>query len=452
MLYWDYPGVESADRLAHSPALDPAQVQLGPAQALARLETAKAPDLVRLNTFQGRPVYRFSVSGEERMVFADTGELPNRSSRELGLATASAWTGQPAGSATLQLNAEEDQWTVPESFRPLRPLWKYSWPNGEQVYVSQVSGEVVQHTTRSSRLKAYLGPIPHWLYFTPLRKHEALWSNVVIWASGLATLAALLGLIVGIWAYSPSRRISIPYSGPKRWHMILGLFFGIVACTWSFSGMLSMDPFPVNRDDSGASALGNALQGTRFDLAPFEAKSPREALAQIGSGLNVKQLDLTFFAGEAVYLATDGKQGSRIVPIHGPAREAFDLERLLDIIRAASQPAGLAELSLIHEYDAYYLDRGRQKPLPVILARMNDREGTRYYIDPRTARIVFGYSSRFWVSRWLYHGLHSLELPWLYDRPALWNAVMLTLLLGGSCLSGTAVILGWRFVRRRRAQ
>jgi prolipoprotein diacylglyceryltransferase len=66
-------------------------------------------------------------------------------------------------------------------------------------------GEVVQYTTTPSRVGAYLGPIPHWLYFTPLRSHQPQWSVVVIWSSGIATHTAILGLVVGLWMYSPSK-------------------------------------------------------------------------------------------------------------------------------------------------------------------------------------------------------------------------------------------------------
>ena len=31
--------------------------------------------------------------------------------------------------------------------------------------------EVVQYTTTGSRLGAYVGAIPHWFYFTPLREN-----------------------------------------------------------------------------------------------------------------------------------------------------------------------------------------------------------------------------------------------------------------------------------------
>jgi len=449
MVYWDYPGINSAERLRRSPVLTPSSVQLSPSEAFARLGISESPEAVRLNSFDGRPAYRFGVDGKEWVVFADSGERPELSSSAISRRTAASWTEQPGQAATVQILTEADQWTVPESFGPLRPLWKYSWPNGEDVYVSQVTGEVAQHTTRGSRIQAYLGPIPHWLYFTPLRKHERLWSRIVIWSSGLATVAALLGLIAGVWVYWPSKRI--PYSGQKRLHMILGLFFGVVACTWSFSGMLSLDPFAQGRDD-GAAALADALRGHRFELAAFGGKHPRQALAQIGSGLKVKELQLTFFAGQAVYLAMDGRQSSKIVPVHGEPRDAFEPDRLLEAIRAASQPAGLLELRLISEYDAYYLDRDRKKPLPVILAQWNDSQGTRYYVDPRTAQIVGAYSSRMWVSRWLYHGLHSIDLPWLYNHRPAWDAVILVLLLGGTWLSVTAVILGFRLLRRKLAR
>ena len=102
---------------------------------------------------------------------------------------ASAWTGQPASAATVEPIEEVDQWTVQSRLRDVRPLWKYSWPNGEQVYVSEATGEVVQYTTTASRLGAYVGAIPHWLYFTPLRKHGPQWSRLVIWSSGIGTVS-----------------------------------------------------------------------------------------------------------------------------------------------------------------------------------------------------------------------------------------------------------------------
>ena len=141
------------------------------------------------------------------------------------------------------------------NLRTLRPLYKYSFNDGQQIYIAGRNADIVQYTTSESRFWAYLGAIPHWLYFTPLRKHQPEWFQFVVWSSAIGTAAALLGIIVAIWMLSPSKRYrhagaptSIPYRGWKRWHTIIGLFFGVVTATWAFSGMLSMGPFDLWND------------------------------------------------------------------------------------------------------------------------------------------------------------------------------------------------------------
>jgi len=461
MMYWDFPSVTPADRLDRSPSLDRATIRVSPAEAYARLgETQPATD-VRLNTFDGRPVYRFRMGRGESVVYADTGARQIDVSKELMLRVASAWSGRPASTATVA-PVDVDQWTVQQSFRNLQPLWKYSWPDGQHVYVSETSGEVVQYTTAASRLGAYLGPIPHWIYFTPLRKHQPAWSRFVIWTSGVGTISAMLGLVIGIWMYSPSKRYRyvggtttrIPYRGQKRWHTILGLIFGLGAVTWAFSGMLSMDPFPMERAGRPAAArrggergdIPQALRG-RLRLGDFGRRDPREALSQL-AGANVKELALTSVAGEPVYLATLARGETRIVPLDGPARDGFDAQRIVEIARTAAGAGGLAEIRVIDQYDRYYIDRLRKRPLPVILAQLNDAEHTRYYIDPKTARVVGGYSSSNWMSRWLYHGLHSLDFPWLYNYRPAWDIVVIAFMLGGTALCVTSLILAWRIVGR----
>jgi hypothetical protein len=136
------------------------------------------------------------------------------------------------------------------------------------------------------------------------------------------------------------------------------------------------------------------------------------------------------------------------VTLDGRVRREFDRHQIARILTNAAGLAGLAELRELAEYDWYYLDRHRTRPLPVILARLNDAEQTRYYIDPRTARIVGTYSSRNWMSRWLYHGLHSLDVPWLYNHRPAWDIVVITFMLGGSALGVTSLILAWRVVGR----
>jgi hypothetical protein len=460
MMYWDFPSVSPADRLERSPALDLLKIRLSPTDAAAKAKV-DPPGQLRLNTFDGRPAYRFRSGGDETIVYADTGDEQIEVSKEMVDRIASAWSGQPAAAAHAEAIEDVDQWTIQTRLRDVKPLWKYSWPDGQEVYVSQASGEILQYTTTTSRWAAYLGAIPHWLYFTPLRKRGHQWSQVVIWTSGIGTFAALLGIVIGVWMYSPSKRYrytgtpaSIPYRGPKRWHTIFGLIFGVGAVTWAFSGMLSMDPFPLQRTGEpaeggrrGAGGIPEALRG-RLRLAAFTAKPPRDALAQI-PGRDVRELELVDVAGQPAYLATLAGGETRVIPVHGSPQFEFGHQQLTEIITKATRSIGFAEIRVLDQYDRYYLDRRRERPLPVILARLQDVEQTRYYIDPRTARVVGTYSSRNWIARWLYHGLHSLDFPWLYDHRPIWDIVVITFMSGGTALSVTSLILAWRVIGRK---
>jgi len=467
MMYWGFPDVSRDDRLERSPALDASKVKLSPAEALKVLGVDDDPGAIRLNTFDGRPAYRIGGFSGQSIVYADTGEEQLAVPMDMVHRAAAAWTGQRVETATVEEMTDVDQWTVQTRLRDLQPLYKFSFPDGQQVYISANTGEVEQYTTTGSRWGAYVGAIPHWLYFTPLRKNGPTWSKIVIWSSGIGTGSAILGIVVGVWMYSPSKKYrnagaptSIPYRGQKRWHTLFGLIFGLGAATWAFSGMLSMDPFPrrTNRATNGGAQIARgvtvdpdsiraALRGD-MSLGAFARKHPKDALAQL-AGQQVKELQLTSFMGAPGYLATLADGTTRIVPVDGEPITGFTPERITDVVKKAAGESGLAEITTIEQYDMYYLDRHRERPLPVVLARLNDAEKTRLYIDPKTSRLVGTYSSSNWMSRWLYHGLHSLDFPWLYNYRPLWDIVVITFMVGGTALCVTSLVLAWRVLGRK---
>ena len=53
------------------------------------------------------------------------------------------------------------------------------------------------------------------------------------------------------------------------------------------------------------------------------------------------------------------------------------------------------------------------------------------------------------MERWLYHGLHSLNFPWLYNYRPLWDIVVITFMAGGKVLCVTSLILAWRLLGRK---
>jgi hypothetical protein len=183
-------------------------------------------------------------------------------------------------------------------------------------------------------------------------------------------------------------------------------------------------------------------------MSDFASMHPRDLLARVPD-LDVRELEFTSFAGTPLMSANlaDGK--SQLLSLDGVKVNGLDQQQILDIVKKSVPDPALLETKVIDQYDLYYLDRTRQRPLPVILALVNDADKTRYYIDPKTARVVATYSNRNWVSRWLYNGLHSLNFPWLYNYRPLWDIVVITFMLGGTALCVTSLVLAWRVLGRK---
>jgi hypothetical protein len=155
------------------------------------------------------------------------------------------------------------------------------------------------------------------------------------------------------------------------------------------------------------------------------------------------------FAGEPVYVLRETPRESRIAPISGDPAMQFDARRIFELVAQAIEPAHIAETRLVTEYESYYVDRRYRLSLPALFLQLDDAARSMYYIDPKTARIMEDYSgagSRW--NRWLYHGLHSIDLPWLYKHRPAWDVCVLALLLGGGALSVTSVVLAAQFLRR----
>jgi hypothetical protein len=225
----------------------------------------------------------------------------------------------------------------------------------------------------------------------------------------------------------------------------------MAAVTWVFSGLLSMEPFDLRRPGaaveptSGVVRIPQAFRG-RTPFGEFVGKDPRQALAQVAN-LQVKELEFTAIVGVPVYLAALGRGESRIIPVEGDPIAELDHQAIIDLVKRAAG-AELAEARVLTQYDAYYLDRRRERPLPVILARLNDADRTRFYINPRNGRIESGYRAGDWIERWAYHGLHSFDFPWLYNYRPAWDIVVITFMVGGTALCVTSLVLAWRVLGR----
>jgi hypothetical protein len=51
-------------------------------------------------------------------------------------------------------------------------------------------------------------------------------------------------------------------------------------------------------------------------------------------------------------------------------------------------------------------------------------------------------------NRWLYHGFHSLDFPFMYYKRPLWDVILILLSLGGIAISVTSALPAWRRLAR----
>jgi hypothetical protein len=355
--------------------------------------------------------------------------------------------------------------------------------SGTEYYVSERTGEPVLRTTAKGRFWGYLSAVLHWLYFTPLRRHNAFWAQFVIWISLAGTVMCALGIAIGIWRYSLSGRFRLrgvqshsPYANWVKWHHYTGLFFGFFACTWALSGALSLDPFTFLETSPPTRAMREAATGGPIDLASLTVERIRAVADTVHRSFPPKELDFLQFLSEPYFIAyappspterapwrnSDisaastlyiDRQHVMVSALH-PERgsvASFEPDRMWDVAKAAMPGVPMADSAWLREYDAYYYSHDGDKPLPVLRIRYADERATWLYLDPQRGIIASRLERASRWNRWLYHGFHSLDFPFLYYKRPLWDFVLILLSVGGIAISITSALPAWkRLVRQSR--
>ena len=478
LMYAGMPALDPAERLARAPVLDLSAARLDVGEAAVRAGFAPARILVGMHG--DRPVYRLAGGGGWTTIYADTGETAGGLGPEQALEIARRFApGHAAGARYDARLTAPDQWTLQSgAFFPLHRV-ALGDDAATVLYISDRTVEPVLETTRRGRLWAWLGAVPHWLYFTPLRSRASFWSDLVIGLSMLGCVLALSGIVWGLWRVAASTayrlrdgRSHSPYAGLMRWHHYAGLVFGLFTFTWIFSGGLSMDPWSWHPGTGATAAQRLALSGGPLRLGPLTADGLRAAAAAIGSSFPPKELEVLQLANEPHVRAADPAGAppgdlalpttlatlrsqvpeQRLVSMLRPEDGAFvrfDDERIEAAAAAAMPGAAVEEAVWLRAYDDYYYDRSRRRPLPVLRARYDDAGATWLYLDPYRGAVARKEERLTRVNRWLYRGLHGLDFPFLYGRRPLWDAVVIGLSLGGILVSVTSAGQGWRRLRRR---
>jgi len=477
LMYAGMPALSNGERLTRSPQLDLSTARVDISQAAVR--AGFMPRRIVVGMHQTRPVYRLAGGGGWATVYADTGEMAAALSPESAVGVVRTFMPEHAETVTYDVRlTEPDQWTLQSgTFFPLHRV-RVNDGRKTMVYVSDRTLEPVMVTTARSRRLAYAGAVLHWLYFTPLRSQTVLWSNLVIWVSILGCVLCLSGLCWGLWRLSFAAVYRLrtgtsysPYAGFMRWHHYGGLFFGVFSFTWVFSGGLSMDPWDWHSGTSQTPLQRDGVMGGSPRLGPLQVRQLQAGLSILADEFEPKELEVVWFSDEVYLWARDPRFGpdesiqlprtlaslstqvedQRLVSIDHPERgtftrfEAREIER---VAQAAMPGSGIVDAQWLRAYDAYYYDGDRRLRLPVLRVRYDDPEETWLYFDPYRGVIARKEDRLTRLNRWLYHGLHSLDFPFLYYRRPLWDIVVILLSLGGILVSVTSVPQGWRRLRR----
>jgi len=432
MMYARMPRLAPSDRHAALEPLDLSTAQLSPGDVIRRHALTDI-DEIRIEMWMGRPVYRLATGGGQLTFSAISGDSIGPLSAADALECARRFAPGARATARYDTRLESpDQWTL--ELRGLLPAHRVALGDAadSHLYISVSSGETILRTTARERRIAYVGAILHWLYFTPFRRNGALWAQTIIWMSMAGTLLCVLGLIWGLYT-----GFSSPYRGWMRWHHYAGLLFGAVTLTWMFSGLLSMDPWNWHPATTPTNEQRKALRGNPEGIDQVDLARLRATIGPRRSGIAPKEIEIVPFRGRA-----------RLI-VDGRALEPLDR---VDLARAVSDsvPGGspLDDVWL-EDYDAYYYDRTRELPLPVVRVRFDDPRSTWLYLDAVRGMIVRKEERLTRVNRWLYHGLHSFDFPALYNRRPLWDILVIVLSLGGLASIVTAAVPAWRRLRPR---
>ena len=439
MLYVSYPETSTAERMA---GLDPLDLSACCAQA----DVPEGPiEGATVEMLLGHPVLRSIGPDGPILASLDGSPRPAVAGPEVGRIAQTHMRNAFGGAPAVRVEpVEVDQWSLQQ--RRYAPLYKATLADdrGTELYVSGLSGEVVQDTHRSERFWNWLGAVPHWLYFTPLRKDGALWSQVVIWLSLLGTFLTVTGIYVGVRMYGRGKHKS-PFRGIALWHHWTGLIFGLVTLTWVFSGFASMQPWGWLESEGPGKEL-QAMAGRPLDgadaamLATALAAHPQpgvvSAEAAVQGGKPV-----------AILVRADGSRARAALPDLAPATPS---EADLAVMAASAKPGvPIALQGMIAVGDNYHYDHHSTPALlPAYRVIFADAGQTRLYLDPRTGELIDYVDSASRGFRWWHFALHRLDLPGLRERPW-WDLVTLPLLAGTALVCLLGAWMGLRRLRRK---
>jgi len=460
MLFIGYPKLTSGERLAALPVLGDARDLQGLSVLPAVVQAE--PEVVALTTLRGEPAYVVRNGSNVGAWSAVTGQALLPVSAQRAEASAAQFAGGQAFVGATRV--DEDRWTHSRALDAHRPLYRVEVGGAQpgDVYVSSHTGEVVQDAPHVQQRWNYVGAWLHWLYFLRMQSVDPVWTWVVIVLSALCTVAAISGIVVGVWRWRFRGHYrsgaKTPYVEPwMRWHHLIGLVAAAFVFSWIFSGLMSMNPLGVFSSTREAIDSGRYRGGA---VAVDGALGEPAALLAAVDGARFKPVEMQWrrIGGELFAVLLDGQGETRIVSGsdgHLQVARLLPAAWLQQKVRALSDApvqgywVQLAADESFHPRAPEAMNGAAVRRFPVAVADFGDAEATRVYLDLATGDPLLTMGRRERVGRWLFYFLHSWDLPAMLRQDTARLAVLLLLSLAGAALCATATVIGYRRLRMK---
>lgn len=405
---------------------------------------------ISLKNFQNQTLFSVKTKDSLYTICSDA----NREIKPITTGTihgiAKKWVNAPV--AKLDTLNERDQWIMYSRYLDEMPIYKLYFNDHEkhQLYISSKTGEVLQFTGKKQRLWAWLGAIPHKFYLPFIRKNTDAWITLLTVSGFIALAVALSGLFVGISVsirrYRAKRNI-IPYKKfTWKWHHILGLSFGIFAATWALSGAMALQRIPqwIIKTHGDYRISNSKMRGEQLSLDTYMLDY-RSLTQQYP---DIKSIEWSHFQDTPVYNIIVKESGICIDASTGEVKELYlPQSQIKKAISGIHKNNEAFTVTLIDQYEEYYLPKKRELPLPAYKVEVDNADKSRYYIDPKSGNFQYLNKSRK-AKKWLFSGLHYLHIKWLVEKPVLWTIVIWTLCTGVALVSLSGVWMGIKYTIR----
>ncbi len=446
LIFHGFPHASRKDRFMH--------LQTFTSRQLANLQ-APSSDFkgkITLELAYGKPVYRVSKGRRAEDVFGAQTLAPVTSfTKDQAEQLAADFTHSTVKDTTMQ--DDLSQWIPWSYYEPLLPFYKCTINDKAHtvLYISEKTGAIVQQTTLKSRVWAYLGAIPHWIYLVQLRRHVTAWRWLMIALASGGVVVSLTGIVVGI--YRKKKKGITPYKKFWfKWHHWFGYFFGVFIFTFILSGLFSILTVP----NWLAGVNSNKTVAIQWDKAApaIKAKNltPQEILQAVEKKEGVRKIEWqTIFNIPAYFIYYDDYRHPEIylsIKDQVKKHSGFSVDEINH--RATSLFSELSPRVIVQQqYDSYYYDSKMfYRPLPVYKIECNDARKTWLYIDPATGKKISKMTRNSRLRRWLYKGLHTFNFPFLQKHETLRITLLLVISISGLIVSISGLVLSKRFFKQ----